>query len=59
MNLADITNVETIQTFGNLSYKVTLIDGIISFVPDNSDNSDWQAVQDWLSQQPPKTTKKK
>ena len=46
-----INTVEKIYDVLNQSntYKVTYDNGIISFVPNNSENKDYQAIQKWIA----------
>jgi hypothetical protein len=47
-----INTVEKIYNVLNQSntYKVTYDNGIISFVPNNSANTDYQAIQEWIAE---------
>jgi hypothetical protein len=47
-----INTVEKIYDVLNQSntYKVTYDNGIISFVPNNSANKDYQAIQKWIAE---------
>jgi hypothetical protein len=47
-----INTVEKIYDVLNQSntYKVTYDNGIISFVPNNSANTDYQAIQKWIAE---------
>ena len=47
-----INIVEKIYNVSNQSntYKVTYDNGIISFVPNNPANSDYQAIQKWIAE---------
>ena len=47
-----INTVEKIYNISNQSntYKVTYDNGIISFVPNNSANKDYQSIQKWISE---------
>ena len=47
-----INTVEKIYNISNQSntYKVTYDNGIISFVPNNSANTDYQAIQKWIAE---------
>jgi hypothetical protein len=47
-----INTVEKIYNVLNQSntYKVTYDNGIISFVPNNSANKDYQAIQKWIAE---------
>jgi hypothetical protein len=47
-----INTVEKIYNVLNQSntYKVTYDNGIISFVPNNSANTDYQAIQKWIAE---------
>ena len=47
-----INTVEKIYNILNQSntYKVTYDNGIISFVPNNSANTDYQAIQKWIAE---------
>ena len=47
-----INTVEKIYNISNQSntYKVTYDNGIISFVPNNSSNTDYQNIQKWISE---------
>ena len=47
-----INTVEKIYNVSNQSntYKVTYDNGIISFVPNNSANSDYIAIQKWIAE---------
>jgi hypothetical protein len=47
-----INTVEKIYDVLNQSntYKVTYDNGIISFVPNNSANTDYQAIQEWIAE---------
>jgi hypothetical protein len=48
MTLQDIEDVEVIIFWGQTVYKVTLVDGTISYVPNDPANSDYAPVQEWL-----------
>lgn len=50
--LENITNVEELQKDNGQvdTYKVTHSDGVVSFVPNDERNSDYQEVQKWLEQ---------
>jgi uncharacterized pyridoxamine 5'-phosphate oxidase family protein len=48
-----INTVEKIYNVSNNqsnTYKVTYDNGIISFVPNNSANTDYQAIQKWITE---------
>jgi len=47
-----INTVEKIYNVSNQSntYKVTYDNGIISFVPNNSANTDYQSIQKWIAE---------
>ena len=47
-----INTVEKIYDISNQSntYKVTYDNGIISFVPNNQANTDYQAIQKWIAE---------
>ena len=46
-----INTVEKIYNWENnfINYKVTYVDGKISFVPNNTANTDYQAIQTWIA----------
>ena len=46
-----INTVEKIYNWENnfVNYKVTYNDGKISFVPNNTANTDYQAIQTWIA----------
>ena len=46
-----INTVEKIYSWENIfqTYKVTYDDGKISFVPNNTANTDYQAIQEWIA----------
>ena len=46
-----INTVEKIYNWENNfeNYKVTYVDGKISFVPNNEANTDYQAIQEWIA----------
>lgn len=37
-----------VDVFQNI-YKVTYSDNTVSYVPHNTDNTDYQAIQDWIA----------
>jgi hypothetical protein len=46
-----INNVEKIYSVGEFaSYKMTLTNGTIWFVPLNTANTDYQAIQKWIAE---------
>ena len=46
-----INTVEKIYNWENIfqTYKVTYVDGKISFVPLDEANTDYQAIQEWIA----------
>ena len=46
-----INTIEKIYNWENnfINYKVTYVDGKISFVPNNEANTDYQAIQTWIA----------
>ena len=46
-----INTIEKIYNWENnfVNYKVTYNDGKISFVPNNTANTDYQAIQTWIA----------
>lgn len=52
MTLEQIANVDVIDTWGSITYKVTLTDSNIVWVPNDPQNSDWPVVQEWLALHP-------
>ena len=46
-----INNIEKIYSVGEFaSYKMTLTNGTIWFVPLNTANTDYQAIQKWIAE---------
>ena len=47
-----INTVEKIYTIDNLyfSYKVTLNDGTVFFVPNDTNNRHYQEIQEWIAE---------
>ena len=52
MNINEITSVEKHYNMKNefADYKTTLSNGKIWFIPLDTDNTDYQAIQQWISE---------